>query len=59
MIKDIATPVVPINTPTAVAVVLSWTGNHTAETKGGPPIVRGPPRPMKNWPRCINLQIIS
>ena len=43
----------------AVAVVLSCTGNHTAETRGGPPIVMGPARPIKAWPTWMSLKYKS
>jgi hypothetical protein len=50
MIKEMAIPSRLKPEPILVAVVRSWTGNHTADTRGGAPIAIGPANPFRAWP---------
>lgn len=53
--KDIATPREPHNADIAVAVVLSFRGNHAEDNNGGAACVTGPARPFKSCPVVIVL----
>ena len=53
--KDKATPNDPINVVTAVAVVLSFTGNQFEDKTGGAACVTGPANPLNNCPAAMDL----
>jgi hypothetical protein len=47
-VNEAPTPMLLSTVATAVAVVRSLTGNHTADKTGGTPIATGPARPFRN-----------